>query len=280
MGLTIHYHLSLPGSTSLPDVRQKIGALRQACLDLPFKEVGEMIEFKGEECNFQQLDRGHPHRWFLIQSDTYVNYKYGHSGKPVRVERCENGTYSHDVLPQQIVGFSTWPGEGCEQANVGLCRFPKSVLIPNKWKNKQHRLPVGDGKWTWGSFCKTQYANSPDCGGIENFLRCHLSVVAMLDAAKKLGFAVECHDEGGYWENRDLNALVKEIGQWDQFIAAFGGALKDAAESSGMTLEAPITERKDFEKLEAEGQAKLPPGLSEVLHKLALTTQKECSPIA
>ena len=273
MGLTIHYRLSLPEKTLLPEVRQKIGALRQCCLDLPFKEVGEMLEFNGsEECDFKRLPREHPHRWFLIQSDTFVHYKYGNGGKPVRVESCENGTYSHDVLPQQIVGFSTWPGEGSEPANVGLSRFPKTTLVPNKLMKKQHRLPVGDGNWSWHSFCKTQYANSPECGGVQNFLRCHLSVVAMLDAAKKLGFAVTCNDEGHYWEKRDLKALVKEIGEWDAFIAAFGGALKDMAETQGMTIEAPITERKDFEKLEAEGQALLPETTVSVLRRLSAIT--------
>ena len=270
MGLTIHYRLSLPENILLPDVRQKVGALRQVCLDLPFKEVGEMQEFKDAECNFERLPREHPQRWFLIQSDIFVSYKYGSGGKPCRVESCEDGCYSHSVLPQQIVGFSTWPGEGCEEANVGLCRFPKTVMVPNKLRNKQHRLAVSDGKWSWHSFCKTQYANSPDCGGVGNFLRCHLSVVAMLDAAKKLGFDVTVNDEGGYWEKRDLQALVKEIGQWDQFIAAFGGALKDA---TSMTLEAPILTRKDFEKLEAEGQALLPKQTAAVLQRLAVITR-------
>jgi len=275
MGLTIHYKLSLPEKTLLPEVRQKLGALRQCCLDLPFKEVGELMEFKGEECKFERLPREHPQRWFLCQADTFVNFKYGRGGKPVPVEGFENGTYSRSVCPQQIVGFSTWPGAGCEEANVGLSRFPKTVVIANKWTGKQHRLPVKHGgSFFWSSFCKTQYANSPECGGIENFLRCHLSVVAMLDAAKKIGFAVECNDEGAYWQKRDLKALVKEIGQWDAFIAAFGGALKDATEETGLTIEAPITERKDFEQLEAQGQSLLPPGVGEVLRNLVETTSK------
>ena len=273
MGLTIHYSLSLPAKTILSDVRQKLGALRQTCLDLPFKEVGELVEFRGSDCDWNKRDREDPLRWFLIQSDTFVNYKYDRSGKPFRVEGCENGTYSHNVLPQQIVGFSTWPGEGCEQAIIGLCRFPKTTVVPNNRSGKNHRLPVGDGAWRWHSFCKTQYANSA-CGGLGNFLRCHLSVIAMLDAAKKLGFGVECSDEGGYWEKRDVQALVKEIGEWDAFIAAFGGALKDAAGADGMTIEAPITERKDFEALEMQGQSLLPSGVGEVLRNLVKATAK------
>ena len=41
--------------------------------------------------------------------------------------------------------------------------------------------------WSWLSFCKTHYASDPRCGGLPNFLRCHLGVVALLDEAKNLG---------------------------------------------------------------------------------------------
>ena len=35
--------------------------------------------------------------------------------------------------------------------------------------------------WHYSTFCKTQYASNPDCGGIPNFIRCHLSVIHLLD---------------------------------------------------------------------------------------------------
>jgi hypothetical protein len=265
MGLTIHYDLALPAKTLLPDVRQKLGALRQTCLDLPFKEVGEPIELNGEECNFEKRDREDPLRWFLIQSDTTVHFKYDRSGKPVAVPGWQDGSYGRSVLPEHIVGFSTWPGEGCEEANIGLCRFPKTVSVQNKQTGKPHRLRVGDFTWRWQSFCKTQYANEH---GLENFLRCHLTVIAMLDSAKRLGFEVEVNDESHYWEKRDIQALVKEIGQWDAFIAAFAGALKDTADAKGMTLESPITQRKDSDHLEAAGQSMIPPGMGAALQRL------------
>ena len=269
MGLTIHYSLTLPAKTLVPEVRQKLGALRQVCLDLPFKDVGELREFNGEECNFEKRDREDPMRWFLIQSDTTVHFKYDRTGKPVRVDGWQDGSYGRSVLPDHIVGFSTWPGNGCEEANLGLSRFPKTVVVHSKWNRTPHRLkvPAAD-KWSWSSFCKTQYANAPECGGLENFLRCHLTVIAMLDAAKKLGFEVDCNDEGGYWEKRDIRALVKEIGQWDAFIAGFAGALKDAGEQAGFSLAAPITERMDFEHLEAAGQTMIPPGMGAALQRL------------
>jgi hypothetical protein len=268
MGLTIHYSLKLPARILAPDIRQKLGSLRQVCLDLPFKEVGELREFNGEECDFEKQDREDPMRWFLIQSDTTVHFKYDRTGKPVRVDGWRDGSHGRSILPDHIVGFSTWPGEGCEEANIGLCRFPRTTSIPNRSTGKEHRVAVGDGAWRWQSFCKTQYANSPECGGLENFLRCHLTVVAMLDAAKKMGFEVDCNDEGGYWQKRDIRALVKEIGQWDAFIAGFAGALKDASEQAGLSLASPITERMDFERLEAAGQTMIPPGMGAALQRL------------
>jgi hypothetical protein len=271
MGLTIHYTLSLPAKTTVREVRQKLGALRQACLDIPFQEVSEMLEFKGEtECNFDLRDREDPLRWFLCQADTTINFKYDRTGKPVPVQGWADGSYGRSVLPEHIVGFSTYPGNGCEQANVGLSRFPRTVIVGNKRSGKNHRLSIEDGGgWKWHSFCKTQYANEH---GLENFLRCHLSVVAMLDAAKRIGFDVVVNDEGGYWEKRDVHALVREIGEWDQMIAAFGGSLKDAAGNVGMTIESPIFARKDFEALEMKGQSQLPPSWNQALQSLIKET--------
>lgn len=270
MGLTIHFSLSFPASTPLAGVKTKLSALRQACLDLPFKEVGDIIEFKGDECNFEKRDREDPVRWFLCQADATVHFRYDRSGKPKTVENWSDGSYGRTVIPERIIGFSTYPGDGCEECNIGLSRFPRTVIVPNKWNGKDHRVKVADGGgWKWHSFCKTQYANE---SGLENFLRCHLSVVAMLDAAKRIGFEVSVNDEGGYWQKRDIKALIKEIGEWDQLIAGFAGALKDATGESGMTLEAPIFGRKDFETLEAKGQPTLPAGLGDVVRSLVRTT--------
>ena len=270
MGLTIHYTLSLPAKTTIPEVKQKLGALRQHCLDLPFQEVGEMLEFRNEDCNFQKRDREDPLRWFLCQADTMVHYKFQRTGKPLTVRAGEDGSYCHDVLPTHVIGFSTYPGDGCEEANCGLSRFPQTVMVENRANGKRYRLPVANGGgWQWSAFCKTQYANE---NGLEHFIKCHLSVVAMLDNAKQLGFEVTVNDESDYFEKRDVHGLVKAIGAWDQMIAGFGGALKDAAGDAGMTIESPIFERKDFETLEMQGQSQLPPGFGDVVRGLVKET--------
>jgi len=271
MGLTIHYTFSLPAKTSVADVRQKLGALRQACLDLPFQEVGEMLDLQGEkECNFEKRDREHPLRWFLCQADGQISFKYDRTGKPVPVKIGEDGSYGRSILPERVIGFSTYPGNGCEEANVGLSRFPRSVIVQNKRTGKNHRVPVENGGgWQWSSFCKTQFANE---NGLEHFIKCHLSVVAMLDAAKRVGFDVTVNDESDYFEKRDVHGLVKAIGEWDQMLAGFGGVLKDAAGESGMTIESPIFARRDFETLELAGQSQLPPGFGDVVRGLVKET--------
>ena len=70
-----------------------------------------------------------------------------------------------------------------------------------------------------------------------------------------LGFKVKVSDEGNFWESRDIKKLAESIGEYDALIAGFAGVLKDAAKSVGQTVESPITQRPDFEHLEAKGQA-------------------------
>jgi hypothetical protein len=88
-----------------------------------------------------------------------------------------------------------------------------------------------------------------------------LTLIALLDQAKELGYLAEVSDEGHFWEKREVEALVKEIGSWNEMIAAFGGKLKDVV---GGGIQAPITEFPDFEKLEAAGQKRLPPGFEQL----------------
>jgi hypothetical protein len=71
-------------------------------------------------------------------------------------------------------------------------------------------------------------------------------------------------DEGGFWEKRDLPALVREIGSWNEMIAAFGGKLKDLLGNGPGNLESAIAEFPNFERLEAAGQSQLPPELQKL----------------
>lgn len=230
MGLTIHYKLR-SSSSSIKTVRDLVGQLRQRALDLPFKEVSEVVEFTGDEADFEQADREHPMRWLLLQAGQYV----------------EHDQRYYKVAPRHVIAFSTWPGEGCEEANFGLCRYPGTFE-----GRDGRRIKSGLRGWSWSSFCKTQYASNPDCGGLENFLRCHLFVVKLLDHAKAIGILGSVSDEGEFFEKRDVKALAKEVGDWNTMIAGWAGRLKDVL---GDGVESEIAKFPDFERLEARGRS-------------------------
>lgn len=236
MGLTIHYQLQST-SRSPAKARQLVEQLRQKALDLPFKEVSEIIDLGREEID--RLDRENPFRWLLIQAQGSVL----------------QGDVHYRVKPQRVVAFSAWPGEGSEEANFGLAIYPKTIQVEDRsrWPHRTKRVRTNLGNWSWSSFTKTQYASNPECGGVENFLRCHLAVVKLLDAAAELGILKEVRDEGEYWEKRDIKALAAEVGDWNTMIAGWSGRLKD---SFGDGLQSEIAKFPDFEHLEAQAEKK------------------------
>ena len=237
MGLTIHWNLQANVRTEAA-ARELVGRLRQRSLDLRFDGVGEMVDLSGQDADYRTHSAESPARWLLIQAGQYVESGGGH----------------YAVSPQHVIAFETHPGDGCEPANFGLCRYPASIEVEDRRpgrSSQQRRLKTGLTGWCWSSFCKTQYASNPACGGVQNFLRCHLSVVALLDFAKSLGLVAGVSDEGKYWETRDVEALAREVGSWNEMIAGFAGQLKDAL-GAGVVRE--IASFPNFEHLEAHGR--------------------------
>ena len=230
MGLTIHYSLK-SDADSPAAARQQVEKLRQAALDLPLAEVGEVIELTGAECDPEagnKDDEGK--RWLLIQARRLIQIGEGY----------------YFATPTNIIAFAAWPGEECEAANLGLATYPEII------QTKDGELTTGLHGWMWHSFCKTQFASNPSVGGAENFIRCHLAVIRLLDAAKAVGILEEVKDEGHFWENRDLKALVEIVGQWNTHLAAVVGLFKD--QFPGPIIAAPITDFPNFEHLEADGR--------------------------
>ena len=128
-----------------------------------------------------------------------------------------------------MIAFSTLPGDGSEDANFGLAVYPKTIEVDGK------KLRTNLGNWSWSSFCKTQYASNPKVGGVENFLRSHVAVVKLLDAAAELGILNEVSDEGDYWEKRDIKSLAAEVGDWNSMMAGWAGRLKASFGESVLT---------------------------------------------
>lgn len=241
MGLTIHYSLAANRLT-VSQARAAVAKLRQRALDLPYKEVGDLIELSGDDCDFNQKSGESSNRWLLVQAAQHINLDNVH----------------FTVSPKRLIAFSAWPGEGCEQSNFGLCQYPGFILIDNpRWPFGKKRVATGFKGWSWSSFCKTQYASNPECGGVEHFLRCHLSVITILDRARELGILADVSDEGEFWTKRDVPALVKEVGVWNAMLAGAYGVMKDAIEAAGQdprSLQAAISEFPNFEHLEATGR--------------------------
>lgn len=144
-----------------------------------------------------------------------------------------------------IKGYSVnvWPGEGCETAWFGLCRYP------------------GVRGWRLTSWCKTQYAARH---GVHHFLRCHRRIISLLDLWRSFGVDLEVCDEGEYWQTRSLDRLRQRLGTYDRMIAAFAGAMKDAAGDDGPPVTAEIFDDARFEQLEAEGRAEFGIQLNQV----------------
>lgn len=236
MGLTIHYRLH-SDTRDAKQARQLIEELRKRALDLPFAKVGEVTELKGGSCDYQYYvgNANAPLRWLAIQAGQLIE---------------REGNYSR-VKPKHIIAFTADPGEECEPANFGLYLYPATIFVPDPKSGLNCRLPTELKGWCWSSFCKTEYASNPAAGGVENFLRCHLTVIRLLDHAKELGILSSVSDEGDFWEKRDVEALAKEVSEWNQGMAALVGKLKDLL---GGNIDAPITKFPNFEHLEAEGQ--------------------------
>jgi len=117
--------------------------------------------------------------------------------------------------------INLWAGPGCEPTNIGLIS-----------KDGVH--------WIGGAFTKTQYA--------ENFLRCHLLVIFILDYVEELGFLKEVCDEGEFWETRDLNRLAENINASTAFIMSVLETLRDA----GYKIGSPVDKCKNFMIVEKE----------------------------
>ena len=96
MGLTIHYTLKSKLNDA-EQVEQAVNKMRQLAMDLPFEEVGDIVDLRGKECDFearrQELQTNEATKneslfWLLIQARENT--------------RCPwNKRISRDVLPQR-----------------------------------------------------------------------------------------------------------------------------------------------------------------------------------
>ena len=189
-------------------------------MELPFKAVGEVVEFVGVAADYEHYKHSDSLPWLLRQA----------------VEIIWSEDESHfDVKPEHVIAFSTNPGDGCTPASFGL------VLIPTTLDSERHG-------WSWIILVRTIGASSADCGGMENFLRCHLAIVQLLDFADELGIVKYVDDVGEYWEKRNINDLAAEATHWNCLLAGV---------TDQSVVEAAIAKLPNYEYLEANGRSEV-----------------------
>lgn len=230
MGLCINWTVHAPEIASIASITDQLRTWREACLDLPFVEVSDMVHFTEAEIAERLENKADPYRWFLIQA-----------GAHVAINRDTSDEYWSSINPAEVVGFTAFAGEECEPMNCFLARYPQKSLVHGKW------VKPGIKGWRGSSFAKTQYASTVAAG---HFLKCHLTITAALDAAQATGLLKSVMDEGGYWDDRDAKKLLTTVGRWNAMMAAFVGSLETA---TGESLPAPIKQHPEFEKLEHLG---------------------------
>ncbi|MEX2154140.1 MAG: hypothetical protein WD825_12445 [Gemmatimonadaceae bacterium] len=79
-------------------------------------------------------------------------------------------------------------------------------------------------------------------------IRCHTSLVRVLERAVDIGLDVIVRDETHYWETRDESRLLSEVHKMNSIVARIAGKLSDASASAD--IRAPIFAHRRFERLE------------------------------
>lgn len=227
MGLTIYYNLELPGDQPERRVAEIVEALRDAALALPVERVTPVRRMVAVDCEGlerQELDLDWLVRCFAARG----------------VEDPRDPRRMLAVVPEVGHGFAAVVGR-CEPVVVGLARHPRVVV------DGDVELPTGLANWSWHAATKTQYA----ClHGTSHFLQCHRTAIALLDAARALGLAVEARDDSGYWEHRDERRLLESLEHWNALVARIAGRVADQVEATGVKADAPVFRHPDFERLE------------------------------
>lgn len=236
MGLTIHFKLTPPPETDAVRAYELVRQMRQRAQGFKRRGRVEAVLPIGDDpktLRRAECYRDVPHPW-----------------KP--------GCKSVIDIPAGIGSlFVVEVGEDCEPLWLGLCTYPKTVVMGGRCYR------TGLKGWQFSGFSKTQYAS---LHGWEHFRRCHVAVIDLLLSLRRLGLRVEISDEGDYWPGRSLTKLRAEVGMMNGVVAAAAGVLRDLDEAvNGKSgVESPIFAHKNFERLEAEGVARVGPALKKL----------------
>jgi len=235
VGLSICFDLSLPAGTPDAEAFAMLERLREAAGTLPLAATSSLVRLGSNE-----LAGPSPMRGLAFERLEDVVFVSGRVSLEQlfreRLGLAEDARADVPVdLPSTVIGFAVAPGRGSEPAAFGLANLV--------WQGTPSR-------WLWWCCCKTQYASAL---GDDHLVKCHTSVIALLDAAKRIGFECDVRDEAGYFESRDSAALLKRVAEMNRIVARFAGAFSDAFAKAGgdsRQVQGEIFRHPDFERLE------------------------------
>jgi len=189
VAFSVRYKLSLPETRDPTVAATQLARLRLVSERFPFHLITPIWRFRGEECRAGGSTGLREPRDLLRLSAR-------------RRAAWADADWPEDLEPEEIQGFVIKVGRRCENLPIGLARYPAVV------ERRGLLYATGLPGWQWSAACNTWYASL--CG-LEYFVRCHQSVIAVLDQARALGFEVDVRDDGGYWEHRDVWKLLDAV---------------------------------------------------------------------
>ena len=161
MGLTVHFKLSAPPDTDVVRARELVRAMRRRAQGFKQRSrVDGVLPLSNDPDSLRRAReyKPVPHPW-----------KAGfESGIEIPVE--EGFIFQVEV------------GADCEPLRLGLCRYPKTLLLGGR----RYRTDLPG--WRFHGFSKTHFAS---LHGWEHFRRCHTAVIDLLAAMQSSGLRVE-----------------------------------------------------------------------------------------
>ena len=233
MGLHLCYDLSLPGETSERGVLRVVTKLHTHAATLGFAKLSPIVQVAPDD----SVPPGGLS--FPVLTDFF-----GVSASILGDPHDENWNRVDQRERQwcKAIGFVVHPGDRCEGATFGFAA-PSPVDSP-EWPRNAHVYK----DWHWHCCCKTQYASVVSDA---HLIRCHLSLVELLEECARLGITIDVRDEAGYWETRDTDELLKRVHDMNRLVARFAGKLHDVISTSA-NVEGAIFDHPEFEHLEME----------------------------
>ena len=223
MGLHLNYRLTLPGATSADDVRGILTSLKEFASTLDFDQVLGPSEHTLDELT----EPG--------SRDIVAILVSAIAGDPPDF---------YGIAPGAPCAFAflVLPGKECEPAVLGF------MAPGSRARYEDFDDDMCPGDWFWSASCKTQYASLVSN---DHLVKCHTTLVRLLDHAATLGITVQVEDETGYWVHRSSEKLIAAVEDMNRLMARFAGALSDRL-GDAHKIEAPIFDHPEFEHLEME----------------------------